>query len=615
MANSSLILSSLDFDTLKQNFKTYLTSQSVLKDYNFDGSNINVLLDVMSYNSYLNSFYLNMIASEMFLDSAQKYDSVISHAKELNYVPRSSRSSVADVSFDIPTVGISGQFTIPKGTRFSGTNSNGSFTFTTDEVNVYVSGNSTYSVANLMIYEGSYFTDTYVVNYDIENQQYLITNQNVDISSITVTVIENNGANTTAFSRVENLFGLNDLSEVYFLQGAQNQKYEIVFGDGLFGRKPLNASVVQINYRVCNGTEADGISVFSLSDNLGPINGGEINTVNIIVNSPSSSGANQESIDSIRFAAPRYFATQQRAISSDDYAALILNNFGGEVSDVVIYGGETVEPKLYGRVIVSIKPASGTITPNYIKNKISNYLLDFIALPNRILISDPDYLYCYVVSNVQYDKTRTTKTATEIKTTVLNTITSYSVNNLEKFGNDLRYSRLIANIDNSDVGITSNDTNLRIIKRLSPKINFPTSYSLSVSNEIYVEAQPVETIDHIQFHGGEYETHFVHASLISSRFTAVYQGVSYPLSYFEDDGLGNIDLYTTINGELNKLTNLGTVDYFSGIISLNNLTASSYDNYISIYIKTVSKDIIANQNKIIIIDPNDVNITVSETQR
>jgi len=333
------------------------------------------------------------------------------------------------------------------------------------------------------------------------------------------------------------------------------------------------------------------------------------------VNFPSNSGANQESVDSIRFAAPRYFATQQRAISSDDYAALILNNFGGEISDVIIYGGETVEPKLYGRVIVSIKPSSGTIAPDYIKNRISNYLLDFIALPNRILISDPDYLYCSVVTNVQYDKTSTTSTATEIKSVVLNTITNYSSVNLEKFGNDLRYSRLVANIDNSDVGITSNDTNLRLIKRISPKINFATSYDISTSNPIYVEPQPLENIEHVQYHGGVYETHFAHAALISSKFTVNYNGIEYPLSYFEDDGLGNIFLYTTINSVLTKLGNIGTIDYLNGSFILSNLKAASYTNHISIYLKTISKDIIADQNKIIIIDPQDVSITVSETQR
>jgi hypothetical protein len=220
MANSSLTLSSIDFDTLKENFKEFLKTQSVFKDYDFDGSNINVLLDVMSYNSFLNAFYLNMVASEMFLDSAQKYDSVISHAKELNYVPRSARSSASEVEITLNTIGINGKLTIPKGAKFTGFNSNGNFTFTTDEPKVYVSGNSTFTVSNLQIYEGDYFNDSYIIDYDIENQQFLISNKDIDTNSLTVNVVENNGATNTAFNRSDTLFGLNDKSNVFFLQGS-----------------------------------------------------------------------------------------------------------------------------------------------------------------------------------------------------------------------------------------------------------------------------------------------------------------------------------------------------------------------------------------------------------
>ena len=186
MANSSLTLSSIDFDTLKQNFKTFLQTQSIFRDYDFDASNINVLLDVMSYNSYLNAFYLNMVASEMFLDSAQKYDSIVSHAKELNYVPRSAKSSAAEISFNLETTGLSGRLSIPKGTKFTGTNANGSYTFTTDELNTYTSSNNTFQVANLTILDGTYFKDSFVVGYNIENQLYLLTNKNIDTSSLHV---------------------------------------------------------------------------------------------------------------------------------------------------------------------------------------------------------------------------------------------------------------------------------------------------------------------------------------------------------------------------------------------------------------------------------------------
>lgn len=619
MANSSLILSSLDFDTLKANFKEYLKSQPIFSDYNFDGSNINVLLDVMSYNSYLNAFYLNMVASEMFLDSAQNYDSVISHAKELNYIPRSTKSSFAEISFPLQTAGITGTLVIPKNTRFTGFNSNGTYVFTTDKTHSYTSPNSIYSVTSLEVYEGSYFQDTFVVNYNIESQKYVLSNQYIDTDSIEVTVLENNGANTTVFPRARNLYGLTSTSSVYFLQPAQNGLYEITFGDGLFGRKPLNTGVVVVTYRVASGSDSNGVESFVLDTDLrlvpvGVPNGGSISPGTITVNTASNSGANLESIESIRFTAPRYFATQQRAVSSEDYASLVLANFGGAVSDVVVYGGETLEPKQYGRVIVCIKPSGSTVAPDYLKNEISNYLIDYIVLPNRIIISDPDYFYCYINTTVQYDKTLTTKTTSDLSSSVLSAITTYSVDNLEKFANDFRYSRMVAAIDNSDTSITSNDTEVRLVKRITPLLNSNAVYSIELNNELYNQQDPISSDQHIPFYGSFYETHFGHASVISSRFTFNYQNVSYPLSYFEDDSLGNIDVYVPSGEKIIKLLNIGTVDYTTGTINISNLNLSFYENYVSIYCKSLSKDLYSNQNKIILIEPSDVNITMIEKQ-
>ena len=263
MANSALTLSSLDFDSLKQNFKNYLTSNSIFKDYNFNGSNINVLLDVMSYNSYLNSFYLNMVASEMFLDSAQKYDSVVSHAKELNYIPRSIKSSQASLNFTVSTTGISGLLTIPKGTIFSGVNSNGTFSFITDQEQTYSSSNTTYTVTGLNVFEGTLITDSFIIDYTNEFQNFILTNDNIDIDSLIITVNENNV--NTNFTRVTTLFDLNSTSNVFFLQVAQNGRYEIVFGDGLFGRIPDNLSTISASYRVTTGATKEGLSLPSQS--------------------------------------------------------------------------------------------------------------------------------------------------------------------------------------------------------------------------------------------------------------------------------------------------------------------------------------------------------------
>lgn len=617
-ANSSIVLSSLDFDTLKQNFKEYLKSQSVLKDYDYDGSNMSVLLDVMAYNSYLNSFYLNMVAAEMFLDSAQKYDSVISHAKELNYLPRSARSSSANVSVTFLTDGINGKLNVPKGTRFTGFNANGSFVFTTDQAIILSSPNNTFVANNIQIFEGDYYKDSFVVDYNIENQRFEITNKNIDTNSLSVNVIENNGASNTEFTRAETLYGLNGQSNVYFIQPSLNESFEIVFGDNLFGRKPKNGAVLDLRYRAASGIESDGANSFTLSDDLGPINGGQAIVSNLTVVSQASSGGEKEDIESIRFSAPRYFATQQRAISSDDYAALIFDNFGGQISDVVVYGGQEVEPKLYGRVIIALKPAVGTIAPNYIKNQVTDYLKEFIALPNRVVITDPDYTYCSVFTEVQYDPKVTTKTVSEIQNLVLKSIINYSANNLEKFGNDLRFSRLTSSIDSADTSITSNDTDLRLIKRINPNFNQKTTYKFSLGNILYYDASIFSTNEqHKLLHDSEKSLRFAHSTMISSTFTYnASNGKSYELAFFEDDANGNIVLYAPIGDNLLPIEPVGSINYVTGEVSLNNINIKTYENnYISLYFRSRNKDLYADQNKIIVIDPNDVEITVVETMR
>lgn len=609
MANTSLSLSSLDFNTLKQEFKNYLSSQSAFKDYNFDSSNMNVLLDVMSYNSYLNSFYLNMVASEMFLDSAQKLDSVVSHAKEMNYTPQSAKSSAAIISFDVATNGISGALAIKKGTTFTGTNANGAFTFVTDKLHNYTSSNTTYSITNLTVYEGTYNTDVFVMDNSIESQRFVLTNEMIDTSSITVTVTES-GSNTN-FAAAESLFGIDQYSEVYFLQAAQNGQYEIIFGDGLFGRKPDNLALITVEYRVCHGPSADGITELICSRDIGVDNGGVSVLSTIDVTQTSTSGAEPQSIESIRFMAPRYFATQQRAVTTDDFSALVLNNFGGQFEDVTVYGGETLEPKQYGRVVVALKPAGGTVAPQYIKDEVTSYLKNYISLPTRVIIADPDYYYVGINTTVQYNKLATTKISSEIKSIIRDTVSSFSTNNLSKFGNDFRYSKFVTAIDNADSSITSNDTDVYIIKRIAPALNYATAFSLAFNNKAEVE---VESPGYTKTNALSDEP-----MLTSTGFTYVdSNNVAYPNSYFRDDNLGGILIYTIIKGKFTILSrNAGTINYATGLVNLKAFKTSYYDQYISIKFVPANKDIIINDNSILLIDINspDVTIDIIETKK
>ena len=598
-ANSALTLTSLDFDLLKNNLKSYLSTQSVFQDYNFDGSNINVLLDVMSYNTYLNSFYLNMVASEMFLDSAQKLDSVVSHAKELNYIPQSAKSSDATVSFTVQATISNNSLTLPRGLKFSGTNSNNSFIFTTESDTSYISTTGTYTISNLQIYEGLFIQDTFVLNANIDGQQFILSNKNIDTDSLSLVVTEN-GVNTT-FTQVQTLFNLDTSSNVYFLQAAQNNQYEILFGDGLFGRIPVNGALVTAQYRVTNGPLADGVTSFHLADDIGLLNQTSAIVSDITVVANSSGGSNSETIDSIKFNAPRYFATQQRAVSTDDFKSLILAKFSGKISDVSVYGGDTLTPKQYGRVVVSLKPSGGTIASDAVKNSISTYLTNYISLPTRIIISDPDYYYIGVTSTVNFNQNSTTLFPNAIQNKVANTISSFASSNLGNFSSIFRYSKFVASIDNTDSSILSNDTQITMIKRLAPLTNYGTSFTINYNNAL------------------EYESHLVtaarlsdEASLYSSPFTYVdSSGNQTPNAIIRDDNQGILVVYAYVNGIFTILNqNIGTVNYSTGLVQINSLITSSYTNYISLYAILSVNDITVNQNQILMIDNADVNISV-----
>lgn len=604
MANTSISLTSLDFDSLKSNFKDYLTSQSTFKDYNFDGSNINVLLDVMSYNTYLNSFYLNMVASEMFIDSAQKLDSVVSHAKELNYVPKSAKSPAATVSFTVQTT--DKPLTIPKGTKFTGQNSNGAFIFTTAFNQNYTSANTTYQINDLQIYEGFYLQDSFVVDYTQQSQRFILSNPKIDIDSLTVTAIES-GSNST-FTRVETLFNLNKNSNVFFLQAAQNSQYEIVFGDGLLGRIPDNLSTIVVEYRITNGSSALGVSSFLLTSTIG---GSSSIVSTITTTSNATNGGDAESIESIRKLAPRYFATQQRAVATDDYKSLILDQFQGQIDAVNVYGGELLTPKQYGRVAVCLKPSGGTIAPTYVKDQVKLYLQDYIGLPTRVITTDPDYMYIDITSEVQYNTTGTTQTANGIRSILNTAIQQFSKDHIETFENDFRYSKFVAHIDQAEASITSNSTDIKIIKRIYPLANYPTSFDLDFNNPTELEG----TSESLGYSKGN--PFYDEPAVTSSAFTYITtEGEEFGNCYIRDDNYGVLVVYKIIDGKfviINKA--IGSIDYNKGMVILTKLTVSSYGSYIEIKVKPRNKDIVVSRDKILLIDLANVTINVIPTQK
>lgn len=585
MANSSISLTSLDFDTLKQNLKSFLSSQSVFRDYDFEGSNINVLLDVLTYNTYLNSFYLNMTASEMFLDSAQKLDSVISHSKELNYLPRSKRSAKAVITFTLDTTGVSNPLTVPKGTVFSGLNANGGYTFVTDTTQSYLSTNTTYSISNLEIYEGFYTQESFVVNYSLEDQRFNLSDPSIDTNSLEVIVSENN--TNTIYTYADSLFGLNSNSAVYFLQGFENNTYEIIFGDDVFGKKPKNSAVIYANYRICNGSDGNGIESFTLSSDIGSNNGGFAlpSTINVI--SSSVSGANSESINSIKFNAPRHFQTQGRCITENDYRTTILQNFP-EVKYVNVYGGEISNSAVeFGTVYISTSQYSGNQLTDSRKNDIKSYIDNLNTIGIRTKIIDPDYLYVSLDSNIHVDFNNTTSSSTIILNQAIQAIKNYNNNSLLNFNTAFRTSKLEQSINDSDVGILSNETSIQIFKSFSPEIDTSIAINCDLANSIE------------------------RGSVRSTAFTS--GGIQYEFS----DVIDGINEITNKIYKIEKTPGVsnyievGEIDYNKGIINIRQAKYNNIGSGIKIYATPVNKDIYCYKNTIISIDTiSGLNLTI-----
>lgn len=589
-ANSSIILSNLDFDTLKNTFKAYLKSQDRFNDYDFEGSNMSVLLDILSYNTYHNAFYLNMIGNEMFLDSAQLRDSVVSHAKELNYTPRSFKSAQANVTI-LATSDDVADFTkrsivIPKGTTFTSSLLNRNYSFSVAE-NIVIDrddapNNSSVSFTgeNITLYEGYYLTDTYTYTYS-STPRMLISNRNVDISSITITVIEDGGATSLVYNRAASLFDLDSTSQVFFVQGAENDGYEVIFGDGVTGRRPKNNSVVIIEYRISNGELPNGCYEFKSDTALG----GLTNIV-ITTNEPAAGGSVSESIESIKFNAPRHFTTQERAITTEDYETLLRLNFP-EVNAVTAYGGEDLNPPQFGKVFVAVDLTDVDGLPDIKKTQYYNFLKPRSPVSIDPVFVNPDYTYLGVKSKVKYNVNVTRLTEADIRTIVTSAILKYSQTDLNNFNRTFRYSKLVRSIDNAQASIISNETDISIIKVINPDlgvfrtfdVNYNIALGIKFSNDV---------------------SYSVESSIV------IYNGQR---ALIKDDGQGNLNIVSYSGGQV--LSSVGTINYDTGLLQFSNLKLDNYlGSGIKLYALPREKDISTINNVILNIIENDISLVV-----
>jgi hypothetical protein len=596
MSNVSINLTNLDFESIKQNLKEYLKSQQIFKDYDFEGSNINVLLDIMAYNSHLTSFYLNMIGNEMFLDSALLRDSVVSHAKELNYLPRSFRSATAVV--DIELLDMSPEISsviIPRGTPFTGKIDTRSFTFVTNEnISARSVGDGKFEALRVELFEGNFLYDSFVVDYS-NQARYLISNKTVDTNSITVAVIEDNGSLTIPYFKADSLFDLTGQSQAYFIQAAENDLYEIIFGDDVIGRKPKDRSVVLIQYRACNGELPNGIRTFSADGDIGTTK-----ITRVVTRSSASGGGIPEGISSIKLNAPRAFTTQERVVTARDYETLLLNNFS-EINAVSAYGGEEDFPPKFGKVIVAVDLKNTDRLP---PSKINQYR-QFVKARSPLSIDpvfvEPDYTYVSVNTIVKYNINQSALNVSDIESLVTSAIQNFNIINLNGFNKTLYYSRLVSQIDSSQLAIISNDTELLAIKSFVPTLrtneNYIIDFGLEFRNDIGKCSGGAADPDRL--------------SVIKSS-TFIINELD---AFLEDDGEGIIRIMVIRDDRSTFFKDIGTVDYEKGIINLVNFAPQRLpDKEIDIYARTFERDITSQRKTILSIREKDISVKVQQVR-
>lgn len=586
----NISITELDFFAVKEGLKTYLKGQTQFQDYDFDGSNMNVLLDIMSYNTYMNNFYTNMAYSEMFLDTAQTRQSVISHAKELNYLPRSCTSAAAKIQIDIAPGDNPSSIIVPKGTKFTGRSGNNRYTFSTDRSYTVTQVDGLYCISDVSIYEGKLITEYYTVTSGT-TQRFILNNTNVDTGSITVAVRTSSSVDavTTEYTERESIFGVTATDPVFYIQPTDSDSYEITFGKNVFGKQPSVNNIIEISYRISSKDAPNGIRTFT-SENIAGY------PVTITTLAKADGGADRESLESIRFFAPKSIQIQDRAVTESDYEIILKNQFP-EIQAISVYGGEELTPPRYGRVVVSVDVQNAEGVSENNKNTYYTYLKERCPIGIEPIVISPEFMFLNVDTKVYYNTKRTTASEADIRAAAKSAILAYSDNNLSDFRKTFRFSKLGYDIDSSNVNILSNDTEVLAIIPINPVLGVTTSYALNFGNSLIV--------DHPLTAGENVDTH--KAAIKSSQFT--YDGRT---AFIQDNGEGVLQIIrTTSTGFVYLNRNIGSVDYTTGRIVITNLNVSAYvGTEIKIYGRTLSKDITAPKDRIITIREQDINIAV-----
>jgi hypothetical protein len=479
----------LDFDQIKTSIKDYLRANSTFTDFDFEGSNFSVLIDTLAYNTYITAFNSNMVVNESFLDSATVRENVVSLARNIGYVPRSRTAAKALVSFNVSTTANTPTLTLQAGLVCVGSVDNTSYTFSIpDDISANVVGGSA-SFNNIEIYQGTFLTKQFVVDGSLD-QRFILNNSFIDTSTISVYVkgINDSGIGVE-YSLVDNILEVNSSSRIYLLQEVQDEKYELLFGDGLIGQKLENNAVITVNYIINDGEDGNGASSFSFSGSIRNASNVaiDIGSVSVITNQSSQNGSEIESIDSVKYFAPRIYSSQYRAVTSRDYEAIIKKIYP-DTESVTVIGGEELDPPEFGSVSISIKPKNGTFVSDFNKQQIKNKLKQYSISGINQKIIDLKILYVEIDSSIYYNYSQVSAVES-LRTKVINSLTEYSDSvDLNSFGGRFKYSKVLQIIDNTDNSITSNITKIKIRRDLKALINQFAQYELCFGNKFHINS-------------------------------------------------------------------------------------------------------------------------------
>ena len=569
----------LDFDQIKTSIKDYLRANSTFTDFDFEGSNFSVLIDTLAYNTYITAFNSNMVVNESFLDSATVRENVVSLARNIGYVPRSRTAAKAQVSFNVSEVDTP-IITLQAGLVCVGSVDNTSYTFSIPD---NISSNvveGTASFNNIDIYQGTFLTKQFVVDGSLD-QRFILNNPFIDTSTISVYVkgINDSGLGVE-YSSVDNILEVNSTSRIYLLQEVQDEKYELLFGDGLIGKKLENNAVITVNYIVTDGEDGNGAASFSFSGSIRNANNGAINigSVSVITNQSSQNGSEIESIDSVKYFAPRIYSSQYRAVTSRDYEAIIKKIYP-DTESVAVIGGEELDPPEFGTVSISIKPKNGTFVSDFNKEQIKNKLKQYSISGINQKIIDLKLLYVEIDSSIYYNYSQVSAVES-LKTKVINSLTEYSNSiDLNSFGGRFKYSKVLQIIDNTNTSITSNITKVRIRRDLMAMINQFAQYELCFGNKFHVNSEGYN-IKSTGFNiSGESDTVYL---------TDVPNG---------DGKTGILSIVKPLSDGTIRIVakSAGTVDYVKGEIKLgtiNIISTSKENNIIEIQAFPESNDVL-----------------------